>query len=131
MHGTVREKKRMLVLAEPHDACSPLENQHHIYGNIALIERGECSFLTKAIIAEEAGAVGIIITDSSDLNNDYFIEMVHDNTSRDTNIPAGYLLGRNGRMIISTLNRFGLDRAIIKLPVNLTFTPPEMINHPP
>lgn len=126
-----REMKRLLVLAEPHEACSPLKNQHHISRNIALIERGECSFLAKAIIAEEAGAVGIIITDSSDLNDDYFIEMVHDNTSRDTNIPAGYLLGRNGRMIISTLNQFGLDRAIIKLPVNLTFTPPELINHPP
>lgn len=26
------------------------------------------------------------------MNADYFIEMVHDNTSRDTDIPAGYLL---------------------------------------
>lgn len=83
-------------------------------------------------MAEAGGAIGVIITDTqSDLNDDFFIEMVHDNSSREVDIPAGYLLGRNGRMIISTLNRYGLNRAWIKLPINLTFTPPELINHPP
>lgn len=90
------------------------------------------TFLTKAINAEKAGAIGVIITDTrSELNDDYFIEMIHDNSSRETNIPVAYLHGRNGRMIFNTLHRYGLDRAIIKLPVNLTFTPPELINHPP
>lgn len=127
-----QKKWNLLVFAEPSEACTPLENGDMLYGNIALIERGECTFLTKVIMAEQAGAIGAIITDTtSDLSDDYFIEMVHDNSTRDTNIPAGYLLGRNGRMIINTLHRYGLDRAIIKLPKNLTFTPPELINHPP
>lgn len=125
-----RRKQNLLVFAEPREACTDLENAHQMVGNIALIERGECTFLTKAIMAERAGAIGAIITDTH-LNDDFFIEMVHDNTSRDTDIPAGYLLGRNGRMIFNTLHQYGLDRAIIKLPVNLTFTPPELINHPP
>lgn len=127
-----QKKRNLMVFAEPREACSELENYSQLVGNIALIERGDCTFLTKAIMAERAGAIGAIITDTrSDVNDDYFIEMVHDNSSRDTDIPAGYLLGRNGRMIFNTLYRYGLDRAIIKLPVNLTFTPPELINHPP
>lgn len=123
-------KRMLMIFAQPRDACTPITN--NVYGHIALIERGDCTFLTKAIVAEEAGAIGVIITDTQNhLNTDYFIEMVHDNTSRDTNIPAGYLLGRNGKMIVNTLQRYDLDRAIIKLPINLTFTPPELINHPP
>lgn len=125
-------KRNLLVFAEPREACTTLVNADELADNIALIERGECSFLTKAINAEKAGAIGAIITDTrSELNDDYFIEMVHDNSSRDTDIPVGYLLGRNGRMIFNTLHRYGLDRAIIKLPVNLTFTNYENINHPP
>lgn len=125
-------KRNHLVFAEPREACTPLENSEQLFGNIALIERGECTFVTKANMAEEAGAIGAIITDTqSNLNDDFFIEMVHDNSSREPDIPAAYLLGRNGRMIVSTLHRYGLDRALIKLPINLTFTPPELINHPP
>lgn len=121
-----------MIFSEPRDACTALLNAYELANNIALIERGECTFLTKAINAERAGAIGAIITDTrSELNEDYFIEMIHDNSSRDTDIPVGYLLGRNGRMIFHTLHRYGLDRAIINLPVNLTFTPPELINHPP
>lgn len=123
-------KKNDLVVAEPREACSEIENYRQLAGNVALIERGSCSFLTKAIMAEKAGAIGAIITDTR-VNDDYFIEMVHDNSPRDVDIPAAYLLGRNGRIIINTLERYGLDRAVIKLPVNITFTPPRLINHPP
>lgn len=128
-------KQNLLIFAEPRKAClSTLTNAYELADNIAFIERGDCSFLTKAINAEKAGAIGAIITDTSnELEDDYFIEMVSDspNSSRETNIPVAYLLGRNGRMIFNTLHRYGLDRAIIKLPVNLTFTPAELINHPP
>lgn len=128
-----QRKQSLLVFAEPREAClTTLQNAYELADNIAFIERGECTFLTKAINAEKAGAIGVIITDTrSELNDDYFIEMIHDNSSRETNIPVAYLLGRNGRMIVNTLHRYGLDRAIIKLPVNLTFTPPELINNPP
>lgn len=127
-----QKKRNLMVFAEPREACSELENYSQLVGNIALIERGDCTFLTKAIMAERAGAIGAIITDTrSDVNDDYFIEMVHDNSSSDTSIPAGYLLGRDGRIIVAALQNSGLDRAHIRLPLNLTFTPPELINHPP
>lgn len=128
---TFKENKRnILMFTEPREACTPIENADQLAGNIALINRGDCTFLTKTIMAEDAGAIGVIITDTR-MHDDFFIEMVHDNSSRDPEIPACYLLGRDGRMIVETLDSYGLDRASINLPLNLTFTPPELINHPP
>lgn len=127
-----KPKRNELVLAQPRDACTEIENSSDLQGNVALIERGECSFVTKAMMVEQAGAIAAIITDmDGGFNADYYIEMVHDNSTNDVNIPCGYLLGRNGKMIISTLEKYDLDRAIINIPLNLTFMPPELINHPP
>lgn len=127
-----KQKHNELVLAQPREACTALENSAELNGNVVLIERGECSFLVKAIMAERAGGAAAIITDINDgFNADYYIEMVHDNSTNDVNIPTAYLLGRNGKMIISTLEKYGLNRAVINIPLNLTFTPPELINHPP
>lgn len=125
-------KRNELVVTNPKDACTKIKNPYDLTGRVALVERGECSFLTKVILAEEAGAVGAIITDThSQADVDYYIEMVHDNTDRDTKIPAGYLMGRSGRMIMNSLEKYGLDRAIINIPVNMTYVPTEQINHPP
>lgn len=128
------QKQNKLMFAHPRDACTELENSNELSGNVALIERGECSFLTKALMAEKAGSIAAIITDtdiSSSFSADYYIEMVHDNSTNDVTIPSAYLLGRNGKMIITTLEKYGLDYAVINIPLNLTFTPPELINHPP
>lgn len=126
------QKRNELVLPEPRDACNRLTNAQEMKGKVALIERGECSFLTKVMWVEAAGAVAAIVTDTQGTDDvDFYIEMVHDNTNRDANIPAGYMMGRNGRMITNTLAKYGLDRAIINIPVNLTFVPTEMVNHPP
>ena len=40
-----------------------IDRHTYFQGNIVLIERGECSFVSKAIRAQEAGAVAAIITD--------------------------------------------------------------------
>ncbi len=60
------------------------------------IERGECSFVSKVIRAQEAGAVAVIVTEMNEENDEFFISMVDDTTKRQTFIPAGYLLGKNG-----------------------------------
>jgi hypothetical protein len=44
------------------DGCTPIVNA--IAGNIALIDRGTCTFLAKAQAAQAAGAVGIIIANN-------------------------------------------------------------------
>lgn len=98
-----------------------------------LFHRSECSFLSKTINVERVGARAAIITEGDNTSSDfeYYIDMVHDTTSRDSNIPAGFLVGKNGVIIRNTLKKLRRNYAIINLPVNLTFTPPHEINHPP
>ncbi len=43
------------------DACSPLTNAAAVAGNIALIDRGTCGFITKVQNAQAAGAIGAIV----------------------------------------------------------------------
>jgi hypothetical protein len=128
-----------LVPIQPKFGCTTPDNIDNIEGNVALIERGwvhtifikECSFKTKAVVAEKAGAQAVIITDISKPTEEYFIEMIDDDSSVEVNIPAAFLMGKNGIMITQTLQRLKRSYAIINLPVNLTFTPVHQMNQPP
>ncbi|HPF35383.1 MAG TPA: FlgD immunoglobulin-like domain containing protein [Candidatus Krumholzibacteria bacterium] len=51
--------------ADPEDACETLLNAAQIAGRIALVDRGNCTFATKAFAAEAAGAVAVIIVDNA------------------------------------------------------------------
>lgn len=46
------------------DGCSAFTNASAIAGNIALVDRGTCSFVTKARNAQNAGAVALVIADN-------------------------------------------------------------------
>ncbi|MCB9044808.1 MAG: T9SS type A sorting domain-containing protein [Chitinophagales bacterium] len=54
-----------IVKADPYDACGTLVNASAISGKIALIKRGTCEFGAKALNAENAGAVAVIIVNHS------------------------------------------------------------------
>lgn len=110
-----------------------MRNADEIFGNVALVERGDCSFLTKTINIERLGGKAVIITESSadEGDDEIYIEMVDDESGRQTNIPAGFLLGKNGKIIKHTLNRLQREFAIIDLNINLTFVPVHMVNSPP
>lgn len=47
------------------DACDVNDISQSIKGKIALVKRGECTFLQKALNVASAGAIGIILYDSS------------------------------------------------------------------
>jgi hypothetical protein len=47
------------------DACEPLTNATAINGNIALVERGLCTFVVKAQNAQNAGATGVIVANNT------------------------------------------------------------------
>ena len=51
--------------AVPSDGCSALANPASVSGKIALIDRGTCTFVVKVKNAQNAGAVGVIIANSS------------------------------------------------------------------
>uniref|UniRef100_A0A6G1SK56 Protease-associated domain-containing protein 1 n=1 Tax=Aceria tosichella TaxID=561515 RepID=A0A6G1SK56_9ACAR len=108
-----------LVLAEPRDACTSTINKLEIRGNVALVERGGCSFLEKCIEIERSGGIALIVYDYDKHNDENYIEMIDDNTSRNCSIPAVSLLGKDGYMIVHSLLALKLNRAVISIPINV------------
>ena len=53
-----------VVQASPNDGCSALANAAAVSGNIALIDRGNCTFVSKVKNAQNAGAVGVVIANN-------------------------------------------------------------------
>ncbi|CAG4930144.1 unnamed protein product [Colias eurytheme] len=133
-NSTFRMEKARLVPTDPINSCSDISNYEEVDGNIALAERGDCSFVFKTAVAQIAGARAIIITESIhrwDDSLDHLIEMVDDKMQIDVNIPSAFLLGRNGATIIRTLKKLHLQYAIINIPVNMTYIPINKMNQPP
>lgn len=121
-----------LVIVEPLDGCSdPWVNKVEIPANVALVERGRCSFLQKCINAAATGALGVIIFDSDHDNDDSYVDMIDDSTRRNCSIPALFLLGKDGYMITRALNALDLHRAMINIPVNISHIPLHKQKHPP
>jgi hypothetical protein len=48
----------------PNDGCDPITNGAQLAGNIALIDRGVCTFAVKCKAAQDAGATGVIIVNN-------------------------------------------------------------------
>ncbi len=46
------------------DACTALVNGAAMAGNIALIDRGTCTYASKALIAQNAGAIGVVVVNN-------------------------------------------------------------------
>ncbi|KFM77216.1 Protease-associated domain-containing protein 1, partial [Stegodyphus mimosarum] len=112
-----------LVVAEPSHGCSAPINKLELRNNIALIDRGGCSFLSKCIQAERSGVLAVIICDNDISNDDQYIDMIDDSTKRNCSIPAVFLLGKDGYMIKKSLKTHNLTRAIINIPINMTYMP--------
>ena len=47
------------------DACTPLANAAAVAGKIALIDRGSCTFVVKAAVAQAAGAIAVIVANNA------------------------------------------------------------------
>lgn len=73
----------------------------------------------------------MIISDNAYENDSFYVEMIQDNTSRTAEIPALFLLGRDGYMIRRSLEQHGLPWAIISIPVNVTSIPSFVLKQPP
>ena len=93
---TVSHSGIPLVPTLPASGCGFIQNYQQIAGRLALIQRGECSFVSKVVRAQEAGAVGVIVWDEDHHNDQFFISMADDTTDREVNIPAAFVLGKNG-----------------------------------
>ena len=46
------------------DGCTPYENAAEVAGKLALVDRGTCTFVVKALTAQAAGAIGVVLADN-------------------------------------------------------------------
>uniref|UniRef100_A0A8C0HKJ6 Protease associated domain containing 1 n=1 Tax=Buteo japonicus TaxID=224669 RepID=A0A8C0HKJ6_9AVES len=97
---------------------------------VTLWPRG-CSFLSKTRVIQEHGGRAVIIADNAYDNDSFYIEMIQDSTRRTADIPALFLLGRDGYMIRRSLEQHGLPWAVISIPVNVTSIPTYEMMQPP
>ncbi len=79
------------------NACDSILNQVDLVGKIAILDRGDCPYLEKAIAAELAGAIGVIVVNTLDT------PPIAMGGSGGTNIPAVMVSKADGEMIKSIL----------------------------
>nr|GMD61968.1 signal peptide peptidase-like 4 [Ipomoea batatas] len=94
-----RASQTRLALADPPDCCSVPRNK--LTGEAILVHRGNCSFTTKANVAEAAGASAILIIN----NQTELFKMVceKNETDLDIGIPAIMLPQDAGQSLIENI----------------------------
>lgn len=87
---------------------------------VTLFWHRSCSFLTKIIAVEKAGAAAALVYDNDPTSNS-LIDMISDGTGRETSIPCVFLSYKDGQMIRESLLKNRLTFAYITMPLNLTY----------
>jgi len=113
-------KKIYLIPTAPLKSCGQLTNRFLLAGNVALVERGECSFVTKSIYAQESGANAVLIFDNERTTDDRIIYMLDDQTNRSVNIPVMFITYKDGHMILDSIKRTTNLGALVNIPLNLS-----------
>ena len=88
----------LVVASVPTNGCSTFTNPGAIFGNIALVQRGSCSFATKALNAQAAGATAVIFYNT--INQ----VLAPSGTAPGLGIPAVLVSSSDGALLLSTLN---------------------------
>lgn len=84
---------------DENDACDPITNSSEINGKIAVIRRGECTFVSKVQAAQNSGAIAVIIVNN--VPNE-LITMNGDNAGS-INIPSIFMTLEEGNLLIAAL----------------------------
>ncbi|KAL4855837.1 Alpha-mannosidase I [Chlorella vulgaris] len=85
--------------AQPLDACTPLLNGGQVAGSIAVVRRGGCLFIQKALAAQQAGAVAVVVVNT----DDQLMAMGTDEHGSQTDIPAVMLSAADGGALLAAL----------------------------
>ncbi|GAB4311418.1 MAG: S8 family serine peptidase [Candidatus Sumerlaeia bacterium] len=88
-----------VAMAEPSLACTALSNPGDISGRIALVDRGTCSFRTKVLNAQDAGAMAVLI-----VNNNEGLPTAPNGSNNGITIPALMISKTDGDLIKAHLN---------------------------
>jgi hypothetical protein len=104
----------------PTNGCEPFTNAAEIAGNIALIDRGGCTFVQKVLNAQSAGAIGVIVADSTvgcppagmgGIDPSIVIPSVRVTQADGLTIKTGLLQGLHAALILDPALRAGADAA--------------------
>lgn len=93
------------AFVKPFHACTDLQNKESLSGKIAIIERGECTFVDKARRAMNAGAKAVIIFDNvpdTSIHNQPPFAMSGDGKD-DVKIPTCFLFTNEAIMLRNAL----------------------------
>ena len=90
-------------------ACDPFPNPSSLSGKIALIKRGNCTFVSKVLAAQAAGAIACVI-----LNQNTDLPFGLGGTDATITIPAGMISKVDGDILLA---------ALANGPVNLSLNP--------
>lgn len=102
----VKSVSEMAVFVKPFQACADVQNKDELSGKIAIIERGECTFVDKARRAMKAGAKAVIIFDNvpdTSINNQPPFAMSGDGKD-DVKIPTCFLFTNEATVLRNALN---------------------------
>lgn len=86
-----------LVPSEPHDGCGPFTNAIATAGEIALVDRGGCSFVDKMQNALDAGAVAAVIV--NDDFDDGIFAMAPTDPEEESPIPGVMISAEDGQQL--------------------------------
>ena len=87
------------VDGDENDLCEAALNTEELDGNIALVNRGSCTFVQKVLFAQEAGAAAVIIINN--IPGDGFFDMGGNTNAVD--IPAVMISYEDGQTLLSGL----------------------------
>lgn len=92
-----------LLLADPPHACRRLRNGPLLAGSIAVVRRGGCSFVDKAVAAADAGAYGVVVLDNEAPGQ--LLTMSDDGSGRAPDVPTIMLEARDSATLLFWLER--------------------------
>lgn len=99
--GTV--DRGVLVMAKPINACTPIENAAELLGKVALVERGNCTFISKIFHAQDTGALGVIVYNNLDTDRWRVSMQASPHDSPDVVIPSVFISHHVGQELIHEL----------------------------
>ncbi|KAE8983234.1 hypothetical protein PF011_g21279 [Phytophthora fragariae] len=102
------------VGAQPVTGHMPLKNAFELQGKIAVLQRGICDFVTKALHAQQAGAIAVLVANNSDDGNGEAFVMDagqrHDCVADTVRIPAMMVSRSHSTDIFQEIREAYLDR---------------------
>jgi hypothetical protein len=100
-----------LVRARPFDACGELANPGNVAGRVAVVLRGNCSFIQKVLFAQRAGALGVVVVNNR--GNNELIRMAGDDTMQQPVISSVLVTRETGQRLLAWMGQQPVTMALV------------------